>query len=118
NSEDAIGVSGNARGRPKGARNKRTQAVVDSARAGGELPLDYMFRIMRYPKASNTRRDEMAKTAAPYLHPKLTTVPYTPPQNQLEDDNTRNLYASILGTALALRRRALSTAAPMNSHRS
>jgi hypothetical protein len=68
------GVSGNARGRPKGARNKRTQAVLEAAEAGGELPLDYMLRVMRDSEVPNVRRDEMAKSAAPYLHPKLSAV--------------------------------------------
>ena len=38
-----------------------------------------MLRIMRDPKASNTRRDEMARTAAPYLHPKMAATE-PPPQ--------------------------------------
>jgi hypothetical protein len=56
-------VSGNARGRPKGARNKRTRAVLEAAEAGGELPLDYMLRVMRDSEVPDARRDEMAKAA-------------------------------------------------------
>ena len=37
---------------------------------GTELPLDYMLRVMRDTTASATRRDEMARAAAPYLHAK------------------------------------------------
>jgi len=62
------GVSGNARGRPKGARNRRTRAVLEAAEAGGEMPLDYMLTVMRDPKADGKRRDAMAIAAAPYLH--------------------------------------------------
>src|SRR5262245_44161438 len=80
------GQSGNARGRPKGSRNKRTRATLEAAKAGGELPLEYMLRIMRDPKASNTRRDEMARTGAPYLHPKLVATPFVPPA-MVSDDN-------------------------------
>jgi hypothetical protein len=65
------GTSGNPRGRPKGSRNKRTCALVEAAQNGGELPLDYMLRVMRDPNAAAKRRDEMAKAAAPYLHSKL-----------------------------------------------
>jgi hypothetical protein len=79
------GMSGNARGRPKGARNKRTRALIEAAEAGGETPLQYMLRVMRDPKAGDKRRDAMAAVAAPYLHPKLSPVeprpvadPYTP----------------------------------------
>lgn len=65
------GVSGNARGRPKGARNKRTRALIEAAEAGGETPLQYMLRVMRDPNAGDKRRDAMAMAAAPYVHPKL-----------------------------------------------
>src|SRR2546430_1192195 len=80
------GTSGNPRGRPRGARNKRTRATLEAAKAGGELPLDYMLRVMRDPKASNTRRDEMARTAAAYLHPKVAATVYSPPPEQNEDN--------------------------------
>ena len=68
------GVSGNARGRPPGSRNKRTRALLEAAEAGGELPLDYMLRVMRDSKVPDPRRDDMAKSAAPYLHPKQLAV--------------------------------------------
>jgi hypothetical protein len=68
------GVSGNARGRPKGARNKRTRALLEAADAGGEMPLDFLLRLMRDPRAAMTRRLEAAKAAAPFLHPKLSAV--------------------------------------------
>lgn len=61
-------------GRPKGAICKVSKEDRERFAAGGELPLDYMMRIMRdarYPKA---RRDEMAKAAAPYFHAKLSSV--------------------------------------------
>ena len=68
------GTSGNPRGRPKGSRNKRTRALVEAAQNGGELPLDYMLRVMRDPNATAKRRDEMAKAAAPFLHSKLASI--------------------------------------------
>src|SRR5580704_15665040 len=68
------GMSGNARGRPKGARNKRTRALIEAARASSEMPLDFMLRVMRDPTAQTKRRDEMARAAAPYLHSKLNSV--------------------------------------------
>jgi hypothetical protein len=78
------GVSGNARGRPKGSRNKRTRALLEAAEAGGETPLEYMLRVMRDRSADAKRRDAMAMAAAPYLHPKLSSVepePVTDPEN-------------------------------------
>jgi hypothetical protein len=38
------------------------------------MPLQYMLSIMRDPTVDDDRRDEMAKAAAPYLHPKLAAV--------------------------------------------
>jgi hypothetical protein len=67
------GTSGNPRGRPMGARNKRTRAMIEAAQAGGDLPLDYMLRVMRDPTASAKRRDEMAKAAAPFFALKACT---------------------------------------------
>jgi hypothetical protein len=38
------------------------------------MPLEYMLRIMRDPREPAARRDEMAKAAAPYLHPKMQST--------------------------------------------
>ncbi|MGA2258463.1 MAG: hypothetical protein ABSG53_27690 [Thermoguttaceae bacterium] len=52
--------------------------MLEAAEAGGEMPLDYMLRAMRDPKALKKRRDAMAQAAAPYLHPKLSAVDTLP----------------------------------------
>jgi len=64
------------RGRPKGSLNKKTAEKIAAISAGGELPLDYMLRVLRDPTQEHSRRDDMAKAAAPYVHAKLaqTTV--------------------------------------------
>ena len=67
---------------PKGSRNKRTRILIEAAQAGGELPLDYMLRVMRDPKAPARRRDEMAKAAAPYLHAKLASIEHSGSQDE------------------------------------
>jgi hypothetical protein len=36
-----------------------------------------MLRIMRDEAAESTRRDEMAKAAAPYLHPRLSSIEHS-----------------------------------------
>ncbi len=42
------------------------------------MPLDYMLRVMRDESADPDRRDDMAKTAAPYLHGKIAAfIPAT-----------------------------------------
>ncbi|MBZ9922228.1 hypothetical protein LB579_31610 [Mesorhizobium sp. BR1-1-7] len=36
-----------------------------------------MLKVMRNPKADASRRDDMAKAAAPYVHPKLASMQHT-----------------------------------------
>jgi hypothetical protein len=62
-----------------GTPNKRTlvlaaQAEAAVAVAAGEEPIDYMLRIMRDPTVEQSRRDAMAKAAAPYRRPQLQAV--------------------------------------------
>lgn len=38
-------------------------------------PLDYMLGVMRDPAVEPERRDEMAKLALPYMHPKAAAEP-------------------------------------------
>jgi hypothetical protein len=56
--------------------------LLESAQAGGELPVDYMLRVMRDPTASAKRRDEMAKAAAPFLHSKLASIENSGPPKE------------------------------------
>ena len=41
-----------------------------------------MLRVMRDPKADKSRRDEMAKAAAPYLHPRLQSTTARNPEGE------------------------------------
>jgi hypothetical protein len=61
-------------GRKKGTPNRRTAEMRAEMAATGELPLDYMLRIMRDPSADEKRRDYMARAAAPYLHAQLQST--------------------------------------------
>jgi hypothetical protein len=61
-------------GRQKGARNRATEEARAAAAATGALPLDYMLTVMRDPRVDDKRPDAMAMAAAPYLHPKLSSV--------------------------------------------
>lgn len=64
-------------GRRKGVRNKVTQVRVAEIAASGLMPLDYILNVMRDEEAEPCRRDDMAKAAAPYVHPKLATIEHT-----------------------------------------
>jgi hypothetical protein len=64
-------------GRAKGTPNKATAARAAEIAASGETPLDYMLKVMRDPTIEYGRRDDMAKAAAPYVHPKLAAVEHS-----------------------------------------
>lgn len=64
-------------GRPKGSLTKRSQEIAAAAAEAGIMPLDYMLAVLRDPTADPARRDDMAKSAAPYLHPRLQAIQHT-----------------------------------------
>jgi hypothetical protein len=61
-------------GRPRGAVTLSTRAILEAAKSGGEMPIDYMLRVMRDENAPDSRRDAMAKAAAAYMHSKLSML--------------------------------------------
>jgi hypothetical protein len=67
-------------GRSKGTPNKATARREKEIAKSGDTPLDYMLKVMRNPKADASRRDDMAKAAAPYVHPKLAAHQHTGPR--------------------------------------
>lgn len=66
--------TGKPRGRPAGSPNKATAAKAREIAASGLTPLDYMLGILRDEKADPAQRFEAAKNAAPYVHPRLSSV--------------------------------------------
>lgn len=61
-------------GRKKGAATKRTREIADQAIAEGLTPLEYMLGILRDEGQPQEARYMAAKDAAPYVHPRLSTV--------------------------------------------
>lgn len=65
-------------GRKKGSKQKIAKTYLTKssliAAGDGEMPLQYMLRVMRDPGADEKRRDAMATAAATYIHPKLSSV--------------------------------------------
>jgi hypothetical protein len=61
-------------GRQKGVANKRTREIADAAVKEGLTPLEWMLQVLRDENVEPERRDEMAKAAAPYIHPRLSNV--------------------------------------------
>lgn len=61
-------------GRPKGTGNKVSEAAKKKALEGGISPLEYMLDVMRDVSADRSERMDAAKAAAPYVHPRLSSV--------------------------------------------
>lgn len=64
-------------GRKRGVPNKKTAELQAAVAASGMMPLEYMLNVMRDTDADPSRRDEMAKAAGPYLHPKLANIQHS-----------------------------------------
>lgn len=61
-------------GRQKGVPNKATAAKAAEVQASGLTPLDYLLSILRDATADQNVRIDVAKAAAPYVHPRLAAV--------------------------------------------
>ena len=61
-------------GRKKGSPNQRRAEVAIKAAAEGITPIDYMLQIMRDEDAPQEMRLDAAKSAAPYVHARLSAV--------------------------------------------
>ena len=61
-------------GRTKGTPNKATAAKAAAIEASGLTPLDFMLQILRDANNDTAARLDAAKAAAPYVHPRLSTV--------------------------------------------
>jgi len=64
-------------GRTKGTPNRATARRESEIAQSGITPLQYMLKVMRDEEADKERRDDMAKAAAPYVHPKLASMQHT-----------------------------------------
>jgi|SRR5690242_13928451 len=69
-------------GRPVGSKNQRTQEIARAAADAGITPIEVMLGAMRELWAVGTpeaKRDaaEIAKDAAPYIHPRLASIDQT-----------------------------------------
>lgn len=60
--------------RPVGAANKRTREIADAAMTSGLSPLEFMLNVLRDESRDQAERMDAAKSAAPYIHPRLTSI--------------------------------------------
>lgn len=64
-------------GRPEGAATKRTREIADAAASEGQTPLEYMLAVMRDTSQDDARRLDAAKSAAPYVHARLSNIQHS-----------------------------------------
>lgn len=108
-------------GRKKGSKQKIAKTYLTKtaliAAADGEMPLQYMLRVMRDPNVEEKRRDAMAAAAATYIHPRLSSVTGTfthknEPVDLSDSDLAHIARAGSTGTAA----KANGTAEPSSVH--
>lgn len=64
-------------GRKQGAITKKTREIANKASSEGVTPLEFMLEVMRDTTADRAERLDMAKAAAPYIHPRLAAVEHS-----------------------------------------
>lgn len=62
------------KGRPLGSGNKKIDKLIEVIETGGLTPLEYMLVEMRNTKNDKQTRLQAARDAAPYLHPRLSSI--------------------------------------------
>jgi hypothetical protein len=97
----SIGGARSNAGRKPGIPNKRSRVDVAKAAREGDLPLDYMLKVMRDRKKPWERRDEMAKAAAPYLHPKLAAITVEDKSDRANNTEALRAQAEVIKTLMA-----------------
>ncbi len=104
-------------GRPKGSKSKKTLEIALKAAAQGVTPIEVMLQTMRAAwsqaiddsgsvvnQAKAAEAASLAKDAAPYVHPKLSSV------EAKHDINWRDLSDDALDSRLAELERQIATA--------
>jgi len=61
-------------GRPRSRVRALTREIANRCAEEGITPLEFMLRVMRDESADLQTRADMAKSAAPYIHPRLQAV--------------------------------------------
>lgn len=67
-------------GRKAGAVSKATaarKALIEEASKEGLTPLEYMLQVLRNENEEKSVRLDAAKSAAPYMHPRLAAVEHS-----------------------------------------
>lgn len=73
-------------GRAPGVPNKKSAEKIAAIEASGLTPLDYLLSVMRDEANDPDARRDAAKAAAPYVHPKLSSVEMRASVNVAHED--------------------------------
>jgi hypothetical protein len=98
-------------GRKRDTPNKATAARQAEVETSGITPLEYMLEVLRDVNADPRQRFEAAKSAAPYVHPKLASIQHgndlDSPLNSVTDADRIAVIKAFLATHLELRKQVL-----------
>jgi hypothetical protein len=90
-------------GRKPGARNTIARELIERVESSGITPLEYVLSVLRDETADTERRDDMAKAAAPFVHPRLTATKVSGDKDAplfnlagLSDDELQFLRSTVL----------------------
>jgi hypothetical protein len=61
-------------GRKPGSLNKKCKELAERLLLEGETPLEFMLAVMRSPDLDQKLRVDVAKAAAPYIHPRFSAI--------------------------------------------
>jgi hypothetical protein len=61
-------------GRKLGSATTKTREIANALAANGLTPLEHMLQVLRDPDSSASEKQWAAQNAAPYIHPKLSSV--------------------------------------------
>jgi hypothetical protein len=93
-------------GRPKGGKTKRTREIAQKLALTGLTPLEVMLKAMRlnWEAGNRDKAAAIAKDAAPYMHPPLTSVdvggkPGGAPTKEVSNAELARRIVFILGQA-------------------
>jgi len=87
-------------GRKKGKQNKVNAALREKLKADGIMPLEFMLQVMRDEDQDLAVRLEMAKAAAPYLHPRLQAIEHSGKGEKVDRRSLQVNFVSVDGRPL------------------
>lgn len=106
----AIGGRREGAGRKPGSANVRSREIANAAIQEGITPLEYMLKVMRQEEPEDappevlaqikTQKLDAAKSAAPYVHPRLQALTLKGDETAPIQHNHKVVFETISGNVL------------------